>query len=117
MTGFLVETYTPAAAVLAEIEARAGLAAAELQQAGRPVRYVRSIFVPGDETCFHLFEAGSAEVVREASERAGLSPQRIVEGRPSSLLRRHSPATRRRADSARPTVCSSAAFRTRWRSS
>ena len=79
MTGFLVETYTPAAAVVAEIEARARRAAAELERAGTPVRYVRSIFVPADETCFHLFEAPSADTVREASERAGLSPQRIVE--------------------------------------
>jgi hypothetical protein len=78
MISFLVETYTPAAVVLAEIEERARRAAAELQQAGTPVRYVRSIFVPSDETCFHLFEALSAEAVRETSERAGLSPQRIV---------------------------------------
>jgi hypothetical protein len=79
VTGFLVETYTPAAAVLAEIEARTCRAAAELEREGRPVRYVRSIFVPADETCFHLFEAASADAVRDASERAGLSPQRIVE--------------------------------------
>ena len=79
MLSFLVETYTPAAAVLAEIEARARRAASELQQAGTPVRYVHSIFVPGDETCFHLFEALSADAVRDTSERAGLSPQRIVE--------------------------------------
>ena len=78
MISFLVETYTPAAVVLAEIEERARRAAAELQQAGTPVRYVRSIFVPDDETCFHLFEALSAEAVRKTSERAGLSPQRIV---------------------------------------
>jgi hypothetical protein len=79
VTGFLVETYTPAATDLAEIEARARRAATELERAGTPVRYLRSIFVPGDETCFHLFEASSAEIVRETSERAGLSPQRIVE--------------------------------------
>ena len=79
MTSFLVETYTPAGAVLAEIEARARRAAAELQQAGSSVRYLRSILVPDDETCFHLFVASSVEAVRAASERAGLSPQRIVE--------------------------------------
>ena len=55
------------------------MAAMELSEAGRPARYVRSIAVPDDETCFHLFEAPSAEVVLEASRRAGIAPQRIVE--------------------------------------
>lgn len=78
MASFLVEAYT-AAADVAGLEARARAAAEELAQAGRAVRYVRSIFVPEDETCFHLFEAASVEAVREASDRARLSPQRIVE--------------------------------------
>jgi hypothetical protein len=43
------------------------------------VRYLRSIYVPADEMCFHLFEAASVEEVRAASELAGLSAQRIVE--------------------------------------
>jgi hypothetical protein len=71
VTGFLVEVYTPAAAALAEIQ--------KLNSVAKPARYVRSIVVPGDETCFHLFEAASAEVVLEASRRAGITPQRIVE--------------------------------------
>ena len=79
MTGFLVEVYTPAAAALEEIQERARTAAMELSEAGRSARYVRSIVVPGAEPCFHLFEAASAEVVREASRRAGSSPQRLVE--------------------------------------
>jgi hypothetical protein len=79
VTGFLVEVYTPAAATLVEIQERARKAATELSEAGAPARYVRSIVVPGDETCFHLFEASSVETVREAARRAGISPQRIVE--------------------------------------
>jgi hypothetical protein len=79
VTSFLVEAYTPTAAVLSEIEARARLASVELQREGMPVRYVRSILIPGDETCLHLFQGPSVEVVREASERAGFSAQRIVE--------------------------------------
>jgi muconolactone delta-isomerase len=79
VTSFLVEAYTPAAAALSEIEARARLASVELQREGMPVRYVRSILIPGDETCLHLFQGPSAEAVREVSERAGLSAQRIVE--------------------------------------
>jgi hypothetical protein len=64
---------------LVEVEARARRAAAQLAEAGTEVRYLRAIFVPADETCFHLFEAASADAVRAASERAGLSAQRIVE--------------------------------------
>jgi Protein of unknown function (DUF4242) len=79
VTGFLVEVYSPAAAALAEIQERSRKAARELSEAGEPARYVRSIVVPGDETCFHLFEAPTVEIVREAARRAGISPQRIVE--------------------------------------
>ena len=43
------------------------------------VRYLRSIVIPGDETCLHLVEADSAEEVAEAFERAGLQADRIVE--------------------------------------
>jgi hypothetical protein len=43
-----------------------------LEQQGTPVRYLRSIFVPDDETCYLLFEAASAEAVREAALLAGL---------------------------------------------
>jgi muconolactone delta-isomerase len=79
VTSFLVEAYTPTAPALSEIEARARLASVELQREGVPVRYVRSILIPGDETCLHLFQGPSVEAVREVSERAGFSAQRIVE--------------------------------------
>jgi len=79
VTGFLVEVYASPAVALAEIQERARKAATDLSEAGRPARYVRSIVVPGDETCFHLFEASTVEIVREAASKAGISPQRIVE--------------------------------------
>src|SRR4029079_15474027 len=41
-------------------------AGAELTHEGRPVRCLRSIFVPADETCFLLFDAASADLVAEA---------------------------------------------------
>jgi hypothetical protein len=46
---------------------------------GSTVRYLRSILIPGDETCLHLVEADSVERVAEALERAGLDADRIVE--------------------------------------
>ena len=40
--------------------------------------YVRSLFLPDDETCFHFLDAVSAEAVAELSRRAGLRTARIV---------------------------------------
>ena len=82
MTSWLIEAYAPGSTNVAEVEARARDAAAELTRAGTPIRYLRTIFVRQDETCFHVFEAASAETVREVAERARLSAQRIVEAEP-----------------------------------
>jgi len=75
---FLAEVYTPVTLAVAEVEARARRAAAETSAEGTPVSYVRSIFVPDDETCFHLFEADSPEAVEEAARRAGFVGARIT---------------------------------------
>jgi hypothetical protein len=78
---FLVELYvsrTNAHGVTPGVR-RARLAAEELTRAGTAVRYVRSIFVPEDETCFLLFEAASANEVREAARSADLPFARISE--------------------------------------
>lgn len=82
MTSWLVEAYAPVSTDLAEVEERAREAASRLTLAGTPVRYVRTIFVREDETCFHVFEAASAESVREVARRALFSAQRIVEAEP-----------------------------------
>jgi hypothetical protein len=82
MTSWLVEGYASISTDLAEVESRAREAAATLTLTGTPVRYVRTIFVREDETCFHVFEAASSESVREVIRRASLSAQRIVEAEP-----------------------------------
>jgi hypothetical protein len=78
---FLVETYLPrqGSETLAEVVARAKAAARAMRSDGVDVRYVRPIFVPEDETCFHLFEAPSAAAVSEVSRLASLTFDRIVE--------------------------------------
>ena len=81
MTEFLLELYVSktnrvAAAVAAE---RLSRAAGELTGEGKPVRLLRSIFVPEDETCFLLVEASTVEVVRETATRAALAFERVVE--------------------------------------
>ena len=57
---------------------RARAAAEELAREGIPIRFVRTTFLPDDETCFLLFEAASADVVEEAISRAALGRTRVV---------------------------------------
>jgi hypothetical protein len=75
MTEYLLELYVARAdAPAVERGAdRVRRAAEEHTREGTPVRYLRSIFVPDDETCFLIFEAGSADAVREVARRAALS--------------------------------------------
>lgn len=40
----------------------------------RQARFLRSVFVPEDEACFHLYEAASAADVRAAARRAPNPP-------------------------------------------
>ena len=71
MPEYLVELYSisadPDSAALARLGDR------------NTVRYLRSILIPGDETCLHLVEAASTEQVAEAFEQIGLEADRIVE--------------------------------------
>ncbi len=46
---------------------------------GKPVRYIRSTFVPGDSRCMCLFEASSQELVKDVNETAGIPFTGIVE--------------------------------------
>ena len=84
MAEFLVELYVPRTdrAAAARGAAQARLAASELTRAGTPVRDVRSIFVPEDETCFLLYEAASADDVRAAVGRAALPCDHVGEAVP-----------------------------------
>jgi hypothetical protein len=62
---YLVEVYLPRSqAHEAGATGRRARAAAEaLALEGVPIRYVRTTYVPDDETCFHLFEAASTDIV------------------------------------------------------
>lgn len=81
MAGYIVETYLSrlAASALEDLPARASQVTEELSRAGTPVVYVRSVFLPEDETCFHFFEAPSLEAIQETCFRLGLTFERIVE--------------------------------------
>lgn len=72
---YLVEAYVSAVSpALSEACADARAAAAH----GAGVRHVRTTFLPDDELCLHLFDAGSHDELRRAVEAAGLTHERIV---------------------------------------
>ena len=80
MPSYLVELYVPRARAeeARTVGNRARAAAAELSGEGVPVQYVRTTYLPDDETCFHVFVAESAEAVEEVCSRAALVHARIA---------------------------------------
>ena len=80
MATFIVETYLSRSAKGEPDRtiARTVAAVADLVASGEVIRYLRSIYVPDDEICLLLFEAGSADTVGLAARRAGLDPDRIA---------------------------------------
>lgn len=81
MAEFILECYAPRADTTG-VEQRAERtrrAVEQLTREGLDVRFVRSIFVPEEETCFFLYEASSADAVREAARRSALPFAHIAE--------------------------------------
>ena len=79
MAEYLVELYVAQGdhAVAQHHVAVAERAGAALTREGRAVRYLQSVFVPEDETCFLLYEADSVDLVTEAVRRAGLRLEHV----------------------------------------
>jgi len=73
---FMVEAYAPASSEIADLSAQARRAERADDSA---VKHLRSILVPDDEICFHLYEAESADTVAHAIHVGGMRAQRIVE--------------------------------------
>jgi hypothetical protein len=80
MPRYLVETYVPQSRArdVRTAGQRARAAARQLSRKGEPVHYVRTTLLPGDETCFHVFDAASEDAVAEACRLAWLGTPRIV---------------------------------------
>ena len=49
----------------------------EFTAKGKSVRYIRSVFVPGDSRCMCLFEASSPELVKEVNDAAQIHSHRL----------------------------------------
>jgi hypothetical protein len=80
MPNFVVERYRPSSDPdsLSTVADRLTAGARQVRVDGRSVRYVDTIFLPGDETCLHLFEADSEADVRAVARQAGIDIDRIV---------------------------------------
>jgi len=78
---YLVECYSPGVTSddVASAAGRATSACSQLRGEGVIVTYEGAILVPGDEVVLHLFTSDSAVAVRQASERAALPFERILE--------------------------------------
>jgi hypothetical protein len=78
---FVAECYAPASAVDASGEelVRVGAACGELRAAGAEVVYLGALILPDDELGFHVFVAPDAGVVHQASRRAGIRVERVVQ--------------------------------------
>ena len=75
MPSYLVESYTPGSAAADQRER-----AKRASELGTGVRYLRTTFLPADETVLHAFEAASPKALREAMlHAAALTYDRIVE--------------------------------------
>jgi len=63
---------------LAAAQQRAIGTAAQMREAGTPVRYIRSTFVPESGCCMCLFEADDAEQVKRLNQKAEIPFDRVV---------------------------------------
>ena len=60
--------------------------ARRIAEVGTGVRYVRTTFLPGDETYVQVFEADSMAALRSAAQRGALQYERIVEAVESTSI-------------------------------
>jgi hypothetical protein len=81
MSVYLVDRFLPGMTADQWVRAeRAAMVVSERYRAsGKPVRFLRCIFVPEEAHCISLYEARSAKIVQEVNEAAQLPFTRIIE--------------------------------------
>jgi hypothetical protein len=80
MQEFVAEQYLPSdgSRTAARCARAARRAAEQMTREGTRVQFVRSIFIPEDETCIYLYRADSIDAVRVAATRASLRLDRVA---------------------------------------
>jgi hypothetical protein len=63
---------------LAADAARVRAAACDASSEGSRVRFVQTVYLPGDEVCFYLFESDCCELVERVARLAELDVERIL---------------------------------------
>lgn len=81
MTMYLAERHLPGitAEELMVLQEKAINISERFTADGKPVRYLRSVFVPSESYCLSLFESENAFLVRDVNEAAQIPFTRIVE--------------------------------------
>jgi hypothetical protein len=74
----LIETYAQRDTAVGTLAASGRRAAQEMTRGGHDVRYIQTVFVAIDETCFHLFEADSTDAVVAGTRDTSLGSARVV---------------------------------------
>ena len=84
MPSYLIECYLPRSRAdeLPTAVSRLEAVVTALAAGGERIHHVRSTYLPSDELCLHLITAESAEQVSEASRRAGIEADRVVQAVP-----------------------------------
>jgi hypothetical protein len=87
VTVYLLEAYMPRSSEpdLVDLAERLSEMASALSLGGLSVRYLRSTYVPEDETCFHYVEASTSSVAECFARHAELSFDRILEARNAAI--------------------------------
>jgi muconolactone delta-isomerase len=81
MTVYMVDRDLPGIAMedLAAAQKRAISTSVLLQGQGKPVSYIRSVYVPGESHCMCLFDAANMDLVAELNDVAEIPYTRIIE--------------------------------------
>lgn len=81
MSVYMVERELPGVTMdqLADAQRAAIETGQRFTSEGKNVRYIRTTFVPGDARCMCLFEADSADLVREVNDAAQIPYTRVTE--------------------------------------
>ena|ERR1022692_2981881 len=80
-SAFLVERYLPVSAVddLATSVAHVARICAEQGGGGTAIRYLQSMYLPAEDTCFCVFQALSSDAVRAVNDAGHFPLDRITE--------------------------------------
>ena len=81
MPQYVVERHLPnfTGEQVAAAAKRAKQTTLAMTREGTPVRYLRSIFIPGEDKCYCLFEGEDPDSVLQANKRADLPVESISE--------------------------------------